>query len=43
MPPAPRPGDTAPQLQLPTIDGQPFDLAALGGRHVLVSFLRHAG
>lgn len=36
-------GDTAPQLRLPTIDGQSFDLAATWGRHVLVSFLRHAG
>jgi peroxiredoxin len=39
----PKTGDTAPPLRLPTIDGQSFDLAAIRGRHVLVSFLRHAG
>ncbi len=38
-----RTGDTAPQLRLPSIDGVTFDLAAVRGRHVLVSFLRHAG
>ncbi len=44
MPPASlHTGDTAPQLRLPTVDGQSLDLAALRGHHVLVSFLRHAG
>jgi peroxiredoxin len=39
----PEPGDLAPPLRLPTIDAASFDLAALRGRSVLVSFLRHAG
>lgn len=39
----PHAGDAAPPLNLPTIDGQSFDLAANRGQHVLVSFLRHAG
>jgi peroxiredoxin len=39
----PRSGEPAPQLRLPTIDGQAFDLSAHRGQSVLVSFLRHAG
>lgn len=40
---APRPGDPAPELQLPTLDGGRADLRDLRRRPVLVSFLRHAG
>lgn len=40
---SPQTGDAAPQLRLPTVDGQPFDLVTLRGQHVLMSFLRHAG
>ena len=40
---APTPGDSAPQLQLPTIDGDAFDLQHHRGKFVIVSFLRHAG
>lgn len=40
---APAVGDTAPQLQLPTLDGHGCDLTALRGQFVVVSFLRHAG
>ncbi|MFN0153754.1 MAG: hypothetical protein ACKVUT_05195 [Gaiella sp.] len=36
-------GRTAPPLSLTTIDGSDFDLAALRGHAVLVTFLRHAG
>lgn len=36
-------GDTAPQLRLPTLDGDVLDLASLRGQFVVVSFLRHAG
>ncbi len=39
----PRAGDAAPQLVLPTLAGETFDLADARGRPVLVSFLRHAG
>lgn len=39
----PRPGDPAPELRLPTLDGDRTDLRDLRGRPVLVSFLRHAG
>ncbi len=42
-PAPPQSGHAAPPLRLPTIDGQSFDLAEIRGRHVLVSFLRHAG
>ena len=37
----PAAGDTAPELVLPTLDGEAFDLAEHGP--VLVTFLRHAG
>ena len=40
---APLPGEPAPPLALPTLDGEPVDLRGLRGRPVLVSFLRHAG
>lgn len=43
MPSAPSPGDVAPSLQLPDLDGTPTSLRDLQGRPVLVSFLRHAG
>jgi len=43
MPGAPRPGDPAPALVLPDLDGNPVALHDLQGRPVLVSFLRHAG
>jgi peroxiredoxin len=36
-------GQPAPELRLPTLNGQRVDLAALRGQRVLVSFLRHAG
>jgi peroxiredoxin len=39
----PEPGDLAPPLELPILDGGRLDLAALRGRPVLVTFLRHAG
>jgi thioredoxin-dependent peroxiredoxin len=45
-PPLPDPlasGDLAPPLDLPVLGGGRLDLAALRGRPVLVSFLRHAG
>lgn len=40
---APVPGDAAPSLRLPTLDGAVFDLRELAGGPVVVSFLRHAG
>lgn len=43
MPTAPQPGDPAPDLTLPDLDGEPHGLRDLQGRPVLVSFLRHAG
>ncbi|MFP5307960.1 MAG: TlpA family protein disulfide reductase [Actinomycetes bacterium] len=43
MPDAPRPGDPAPELALPTLSGEVTALRDLQGRPVLVSFLRHAG
>ena len=43
MPIPPAVGDDAPDLQLPDLGGEVHSLAALGGRAVLVSFLRHAG
>ena len=36
-------GDSAPSLDLPTIDGARFDLSELRGTPVVVSFLRQAG
>ncbi|MDH4176774.1 MAG: hypothetical protein OEV72_04270 [Thermoleophilia bacterium] len=39
----PRPGDLAPPLELPSIDGDVVGIADLRGRVVLASFLRHAG
>jgi hypothetical protein len=39
----PAPGDLAPPLDLPLLDGGWLDLAALRGGPVLVTFLRHAG
>lgn len=43
MPLPPAVGDAAPRLELPDLDGEVHSLAGLGGRAVLVSFLRHAG
>lgn len=43
MPAAPAPGDAAPSLQLPDLNGTQTSLRDLQGRPVLVSFLRHAG
>lgn len=40
---APVVGQTAPDLQLPTLAGDVVDLHALRGQAVVVSFLRHAG
>ena len=37
------PGDPAPQLALPALDGAIVRLEDLRGNAVLVSFLRHAG
>lgn len=37
------PGDPAPELALPTLDGEPFDLRDRHAPLALVSFLRHAG
>lgn len=42
-PASPAPGDPAPGLALPTIDGEPFDLAHRDHKIALVTFLRHAG
>jgi peroxiredoxin len=39
----PKVGDPAPDLALPTLDGDEFRLQRLQGRVVIVSFLRHAG
>lgn len=36
-------GDPAPELALPTLDGEPFDLRDRHAPLALVSFLRHAG
>lgn len=36
-------GDPAPELTLPTLDGEPFDLRQRHAPLALVSFLRHAG
>jgi hypothetical protein len=36
-------GDPAPELSLPTIDGEPYDLRARSGDLALVVFLRHGG
>jgi peroxiredoxin len=36
-------GDPAPDLALPTLDGDQFLLERLLGRAVILSFLRHAG
>lgn len=36
-------GDPAPELALPTLDGDPFDLRQRNAPLALVSFLRHAG
>ena len=38
-----RSGDPAPELKLPSLDGDEVSLEDLRGRPVLVSFLRHAG
>ena len=35
-------GQAAPDLDLPTADGEPFSLRSLRGGAVLVSFLSHA-
>ena len=43
MPAAPVPGDAAPSLQLPDLNGAQTSLRDLQGRPVLVSFLRHTG
>ena len=43
LPRPPTPGHPAPPLELPVLGGGRLDLAALRGRPVLVSFLRHAG
>ncbi len=43
MPAAPSPGDVAPSLELPDLNGVTIALGDLAGRPVLVSFLRHAG
>ncbi len=40
---APRPGDPAPPLALPALDGGSVRLEDLRGIPVLVTFLRHAG
>lgn len=40
---SPRPGDPAPSLELPTLEGERFRLADHRQGPVLVSFLRHAG
>ena len=40
---APQPGEAAPPLDLPTLEGGRVALTDLSGRQVLVSFLRHAG
>lgn len=40
---APRVGDPAPPLALPTLDGNSFRLDEPPDRPVVVSFLRHAG
>lgn len=42
-PVAPRPGDRAPALDLPTWDGSGFRLEDARGRPLLLTFLRHAG
>jgi peroxiredoxin len=39
----PAPGQPAPDLDLPTLDGGRFRLADQRGHPVLVVFLRHAG
>jgi peroxiredoxin len=39
----PSPGEAAPELVLPTLEGGVFSLADTRGHPVLVSFLRHAG
>lgn len=39
----PQIGDPAPPIDLPSLDGQRFQLADREGRAVVVSFLRHAG
>jgi len=39
----PNPGDPAPPIDLPTLDGERFRLADRAGRPVVISFLRHAG
>ena len=43
MPNPPTPGDPAPELVLPDLNGELTSLRDLQGRPVLVSFLRHAG
>jgi peroxiredoxin len=43
VPEAPRTGDPAPELVLPSLTGEVTALRDLQGRPVLVSFLRHAG
>jgi peroxiredoxin len=43
MPATLSPGDPAPPLELPDLDGTLTSLRDLQGRPVLVSFLRHAG
>lgn len=39
----PRPGEVAPDLSAPTIDGQTFDLRDRDAELAYVCFLRHAG
>lgn len=39
----PAPGDAAPELELPLLDGGSIALTELGGHVTLVTFLRHAG
>jgi peroxiredoxin len=41
-PAGPRVGDPAPELNLATEEGDPFDLPQVRGRPVLISFLSHA-
>ena len=43
MPNPPTPGDLAPELSLPDLNGELTSLRDRQGRPVLVSFLRHAG
>jgi peroxiredoxin len=39
----PKPGEPAPPIDLPSLQGERFQLADRQGRAVVVTFLRHAG